>query len=93
MMDSGTRYLRRPVVWWLSRYERKELPMPWAALVENPKPGGDVVDFDKRIFEADPNDDRDGNFEWNAEYGRNSAIAIQERQDPECRRQPNSSRL
>ena len=48
----------------------KHHPMPWATLAYDTKMGGYVVDLDKKILEAAPNCDSDGNFEWTAEYGR-----------------------
>jgi hypothetical protein len=48
----------------------KHHPLPWTTLNYDTKLSGYVVDLDKKLLEAAPSYDSDGNFEWTADYGR-----------------------
>jgi sporulation protein YlmC with PRC-barrel domain len=45
-------------------------PLPWTTLKYNSQMGGYVINLDKKQLEGAPSYDRDSEFEWTSEYGR-----------------------
>jgi sporulation protein YlmC with PRC-barrel domain len=45
-------------------------PLPWATLKYNAQMGGYVINLDKKQLESAPSYDRDSDFEWTSDYGR-----------------------
>ena len=48
----------------------KHHPLPWATLKYDTQKGGYVVNLDKKQLEGAPNYDRDSEFKWTPDYGR-----------------------
>ena len=48
----------------------KRHPLPWATLKYDTQKGGYVVNLDKKQLEGAPNYDRDSEFKWTPDYGR-----------------------
>jgi len=49
----------------------KYFPLPWANLKYDARQNGYVVNLDKKLLEGAPNYDRDSEFVWTPDYGRN----------------------
>ena len=45
-------------------------PLPWATLKYDAQMGGYVINLDKKQLESAPSYDRDSDFEWTSDYGR-----------------------
>jgi sporulation protein YlmC with PRC-barrel domain len=49
----------------------KQYPLPWSALKYDTRQGGYVINMDKERLENAPSIDRDTDFTWTPDYGRN----------------------
>jgi len=45
-------------------------PLPWSTLTYDENKGGFVVDLDKEMLENAPSFDRDEDFQWTSDYGK-----------------------